>query len=241
MLNEPDEAEVSDEVTEARIRRSLGLMTSPTQQPNYSATNNPAHGSTHGNGSGGPIQRRRFVRDGEVPVVILHPKSEAENRTVTALADMTRLRDSERAARLRAEQSLNEAQAMIQTLRTRIAHAEIAQAEVAQAEVARAETILAHAAHAEPVAVLADPIDPTCREQLHDFHAVPHAETDNMPGIAAKVATAVIGHQVQPRKETDAATPHPPAPSLQRTNRARRQRQMVTEDTEEPTPVKWWR
>ncbi len=240
MLDEPDEAEVSDEVTEARIRRSLGLMTSPTQQPNYATTKNPAPGSAHANG-GGPIQRRRFVRDGEVPVVILHPKSEAENRTATALADMTRLRDSERAARLRAEQALNEAQATIQMLRTRIAHAEIAKAEITQTEVAKSETNLADAVRAELATVLVDPIEATHPEQFHERHVAPHATADAVPGAASGATPVTIEHQAQPRDETDAAVQHTPSPRLHRTSRARRQKQIVTEAGEEPTPVKWWR
>lgn len=76
------------------------------------------------NGGGGQ-PRRRFVRDGEVPVVVLHPRSESDTRHATALSDITRQRDLERAARIRAEQALQDAQATIQGLQTRLAHAEL--------------------------------------------------------------------------------------------------------------------
>ncbi|MGC9271069.1 hypothetical protein [Acidiphilium sp.] len=131
MFNEPNEAEVSDEVTEARIRRSLGLTPTAAPASSQHQTYPHAGSSSHGgHGPGGSSQpRRRFVRDGEVPVVILHPKSEGDNRHAAALADMTRQRDSERAARLRAEQSLHEAQLLIQSLQTRLAHADIERTE----------------------------------------------------------------------------------------------------------------
>lgn len=207
MLNEPDEAEVSDEVTEARIRRSLGLMSSPTPANNHSNTSSQTHGSGGGN-LGGAIQRRRFVRDGEVPVTILHPKSDAENRHAAALADMTRQRDTERAARLRAEQSLHDAQVMIQTLQTRIAHAEIAKSEIAQAETAFAEV-----ARPEPTPAPAAISVPTL--------AAPEVEPEVLPVTNAQPVEA-----------------HPAPP---RQTRSRRAKPPVAAESEEPTPVKWWR
>jgi hypothetical protein len=196
LLNEPDEAEVSDEVTEARIRRSLGLMSSPTPANNHSNTNGQTHGSGGGN-LGGAIQRRRFVRDGEVPVTILHPKSDAENRHAAALADMTRQRDAERAARLRAEQSLHDAQVMIQTLQTRIAHAEIAKSEIAQAEtafaeVARLEPAPAPAAIPVPTLAAADvepEVLPVTSAQPVEAHPAPPRQTRSRrakPPVAAE-------------------------------------------------------
>jgi hypothetical protein len=209
LLNEPDEAEVSDEVTEARIRRSLGLMSSPTPANNHSNTSSQTHGSGGGN-LGGAIQRRRFVRDGEVPVTILHPKSEAENRHAAALADMTRQRDAERAARLRAEQALHDAQVMIQTLQTRIAHAEIAKSEIAQAE-----TVFAEVARPEPAPAPAPAAIPV------PTLAAPEVEPEVLPVTSAQPV------------EAQSAPP--------RQARSRRAKPPVAAESEEPTPVKWWR
>lgn len=110
LLNEPDEVDLADEAMEARIRRSLGMGPSTT-----------AGYSSH--------TRRRFVRDGEVPVVILNPKRESENRHTAALADLAKQLAFERSARERAERALIDAQATIQMLQTRVAHAEIDRAE----------------------------------------------------------------------------------------------------------------
>jgi len=131
-LYEPNEADVSDDAIEARVRRSLGL--SATLSPNHADSNAgpktdaPSHGATHGSGGNG-LFKRRFVRDGEVPVVILHPKSETGHRRAATIADLSQQCDTERAARLRAEQALQDARAKIQTLETRLAHADIERTE----------------------------------------------------------------------------------------------------------------
>ena len=109
---------------EARMRQALGLR---------------------GDGSAvRPVQRRepdgrgrRFVKDGEVPVVVLSgPKDPAAaapaagNRLAAVEAELR----SERAAREKAEQSLREAQASVERLETKLAHAELAHAEALGAE-----------------------------------------------------------------------------------------------------------
>jgi hypothetical protein len=224
LLDEPDEAEVSDEVTEARIRRSLGLMASSPPQTTYTNTSNQSHGhSGGGGGNTGAVPRRRFVRDGEVPVVILHPKSEAENRHATALTDMTRQRDTERTARQRAEQALHEAQALIQTLRTRIAHTEIAHAELARAEPAQTE--------------------PTSALAIETVQAEP-AKTAEIS--SAIVEPAIVGLPAQASADgavpvTTNSTQNTPTQVVTRNTRPRRAKPVVTDEAEEPTPVKWWR
>jgi hypothetical protein len=80
---------------------------------------------------------RRFVRDGEVPVVVLNRAREVGGTQAVptnrlALAENA-LR-SERAARERAERALHEAQANIQHLQTQIGHATLAHAEILSAE-----------------------------------------------------------------------------------------------------------
>jgi hypothetical protein len=100
-----------DHEAEARMRRSLGIGSKPTS------------------GGRGPQPRSRFVRDGDVPVVVLHPKSESETRHAAALAELTGQLAREREAHTRTEQALRDARSTIQTLQTRLAHAEIALAE----------------------------------------------------------------------------------------------------------------
>ncbi|MDD2878253.1 MAG: hypothetical protein PHT60_08710 [Acidiphilium sp.] len=183
MFNTPNEAEISDDETEARIRRSLGL--SATVAPHNNSGNHS--NTTHGSG-GSSLPRRRFVRDGEVPVVVLHPKSESENRHAAALADLTRQRDLERAARSRAEHALQEALGTIQTLQTRLAHADLARTERAApvfvkpaiAEPAIAEPAVTEPAIAEPAApstaLVADAPPPHRRRRAKPVATVATAE-----------------------------------------------------------------
>ena len=97
-----------DDEAEQRARRSLGLGVS--------------------GGTRGAQPRRRFVRDGEVPVVVLHPRSEAETRQAAALAELTAQLNAEREARTRVEQALRDSQAVVRSLQTRLAHTEMAHA-----------------------------------------------------------------------------------------------------------------
>ncbi len=125
---------------------------------------------TGGGGSGGGQEQsggrgrpaRHYAQDGDVPVVRLPPRK--DHAGVAALAKAEEALQEERAAREKVEMALRQAQATIQTLQTKIAHAEIAHAEelTAQrtaAELAHAEDLAAQrqaaeAAHAEELAAL---------------------------------------------------------------------------------------
>lgn len=99
---------------ETRMRRALGLTTnSPPLQQQHSE--HVRH-------------QQRFVRDGEIPTVVLSSdgKSDASSQTGSRLADLESALDSERAARASATRSLEEARTTIQSLQTRLAHAELA-------------------------------------------------------------------------------------------------------------------
>jgi septal ring factor EnvC (AmiA/AmiB activator) len=115
--------------TEAQMRQALGLNSLASPQ---TASEHPP---TLTNGS--HPQRRRFVRDGEVPVTVLHREHHPDGETGINQLDATRqaLR-SETAARERAERSLEEAQTTIRDLQTKLAHERLAKDEAD----ARAET-----------------------------------------------------------------------------------------------------
>jgi hypothetical protein len=123
---------------EARMRQALGLQDGgPGPRPPQ------RRDAEHGG--------RRFVKDGEVPVVVLNG---ARERGADATGPMNRVAAAEaalrneRAARERAERSLQEAVANVQALQTRLAHAELAHREALAAERAareRAEQALAEA------------------------------------------------------------------------------------------------
>ncbi len=80
--------------------------------------------------------RRHFVRDGEVPVVVLsgNGRSDVSPAADTRIADLEFALAAEQAARASTARSLEEARATIQSLQTRLAHAELAFDEVIAAE-----------------------------------------------------------------------------------------------------------
>jgi hypothetical protein len=119
----PDDARLRS--AEAHMRRVLGLR-GDTQR--HVATDYPA---TSTNGS--HPQRRRFVRDGEVPVTVIHrePHPDGEPGSNHLQAARQALR-SEAAAKERAERMLADAQAAVRVLQTKLAHERLAKDEALQ-------------------------------------------------------------------------------------------------------------
>ncbi len=154
---------------------------------------------------------RRFVRDGEVPVVVLSPSREhgpdgpaPVNRIAAAEAALR----SERAARERAERSLRETQANLQHVQTKLAHADLAHSEaLAAARRGREEAEAALAA----ATVAREALELRIAEMEAAQQRAAEAEVRREP---AKPSQAAL---VKPRRKT-AASP------VER----------------EPQPVKWW-
>lgn len=108
--------------TEAHMRRVLGLH---GDTPRQSATD---HSTTTTNGS--HPQRRRFVRDGEVPVIVVNRDHRQDDASGGNQLDAARQAiRSQAAARERAELMLAEAQATIKSLQTTLAHERLAKDE----------------------------------------------------------------------------------------------------------------
>jgi hypothetical protein len=107
---------------ETRARRALGVAASPPPLPQQRSDQ--------------ARRRHHFVRDGEVPVVVLSGDGRSNTRPPadTRIADLEHALEAERAAHASAARSFQEAQAMIQSLQTRLAHAELASDEVIAAE-----------------------------------------------------------------------------------------------------------
>jgi hypothetical protein len=85
----------------------------------------------------GDRQKRRFVHDGEVPVVVLGGSNMGSSSSgVTAtnrLAVAETALDAERVARKQVERTLSEAQALVHDLQTKIGHAGLARDEAVEA------------------------------------------------------------------------------------------------------------
>jgi hypothetical protein len=122
----PDDQDTQN--AEIRARRSLGLTANPP--PRQQQRVDQAR------------PRHRFVRDGEVPVVVVSGdgRSDASPHADSRLAGIESALAAERAAHASTARSLEEALATIQSLRTRLAHAEMASDEaIAVERRARAE------------------------------------------------------------------------------------------------------
>ncbi len=107
---------------EAQMRRNLGVE---SRAGSYPFRVNERHQSA-----------RRFVRDGEVPVVVVNrrdPAVEGGAAPVNRLALAESALGAEQALRQRCERSLQEAQASLRELQTKIGHALLARDEALEA------------------------------------------------------------------------------------------------------------
>jgi hypothetical protein len=112
--------------TEAQMRHALGLRGST---PSRSTADHPTTST-----GGSQPQRRRFVRDGEVPVTVIRRDHQQDTEPgINQLDAARRAVRSEAMARERAERSLEEAQVTIRDLQTKLAHERLAKVEALEA------------------------------------------------------------------------------------------------------------
>lgn len=107
------------------MRRALGLDGAPSASTKLPAPTNPPDVSS---------ARRRFVRDGEVPVTVVNRTAAPRDEPLGAnrLDAARQALQSQTAAREEAERLLAEARATIRDLQTKLAHEHLARQEVAQ-------------------------------------------------------------------------------------------------------------
>ncbi len=104
------------------MRHALGL------RGNTAPRSTSDHPLTSTNGSQPP--RRRFVRDGEVPVTVIRRDHQTDVEPGTNQLDAARQAiRSEAMSRERAERSLDEAEVTIRDLQTKLAHERLAKTE----------------------------------------------------------------------------------------------------------------
>ena len=106
--------------TEVQMRRALGLGGEPSPQPAHSP-NSP---------NGLHPQRRHFVRDGEVPVTVIHRHNghDISHELDSAKQDLL----AQTTAREQAERALADARSTIHDLETKLGHERFARDEVTQ-------------------------------------------------------------------------------------------------------------
>jgi peptidoglycan hydrolase CwlO-like protein len=146
------------------MRRALGLQRSSPESPDPTPSASVPSGP-HPN-------RRRLVRDGDVPVTVIHRDSHQDEGTGSNQLDTVRqsLRQQTE-ARERAERLLTEAQNTIRDLQTKLAHERLSKDELLQAvqrseaethaakhrlETVQAELVAEHAARQKAEEALAE-------------------------------------------------------------------------------------
>ena len=118
--------------TEEQMRRALGLHnSSPTQDRPVPPPASPVASSP---------QRRRFIRDGEVPVSVIR-RDQADGAGTNKLDAMRQALSEHVAARKRAEHLIQEAQATIHDLQTKLAHERLARDEAIQRVVSEKQVV----------------------------------------------------------------------------------------------------
>jgi hypothetical protein len=178
---------------------------------------------TRSSTSGSQPQRHRFVRDGEVPVTVIHRDHHPDGGAGTNQLEAARQAvQAEAAARDRAERSLTEAQMTIRDLQTKLAHERLAKDEALET-VRRAETEAQAAAHAQETAVAELAAERLARRYAEDaleqaLEARQEAERrlrDTMADREAWMASepshgqavAIMTKQTMPASPTTGATP----------------------------------
>jgi hypothetical protein len=116
-MSEQSTDELRLRATEAQMRRALGLDNSVPARVQTAYSVPPSGAITH---------RRHFVRDGEVPVTVVHHEDQGGTNKLESARQALR---EQTAAREQAEQHLVEAQATIQALETQLAHERISKDE----------------------------------------------------------------------------------------------------------------
>ncbi len=127
------------EDAEAQMRRALGLFGEGARNRPDADRQEPAARSGGFAQAGFPqggVHRRRFVQDGEIPVTVVRrdaPDAMAQGPTSSRLQRTEAALTAETAARDRAERGLQETQAALQALQTKIGHNELAKNEAVAA------------------------------------------------------------------------------------------------------------
>lgn len=210
----PDPEAIALDEVEARMRLALNIQQAGGTLVSPSRTSDPW-------GSSRPPRRKRFAREGEVKVTVIprHGLAMHQDPEEAAVA-------RERQRRLEAERGLREAQAALDGLRTRLAHAEMARDEAvgeAMARSAALETLRTEILLAEQAIV-----------QLQE-------ETARLAAICEQAERALEAERA--RREAAEARVMASVPLLVEAPRRHgrgRPKGAKNKPKIDPQPVKWW-
>jgi hypothetical protein len=202
------------------MRRALGLNGVPRTHHGPPAADHPETAARQRKFTPGP-HRRRFAQDGDIPTTFLRRDTGEEGQAPSRLEAAEAALTHDTTARERAERALQEAQAHIHDLQTKLGHAELARQEALQA--AERERQATATLRSEMLALRARLEAPPAR--------APHSEPAEMP------------RRGRGRPRVREKAPEPPRETpLKETSRP--QKRATTRKTKaperEPKPVKWW-
>ena len=219
------------------MRRALGLTGERSGRSNPPQAEQPQAGPPGRPAGRSPADkpRHRFVQDGAVPVTIVnrHRPDEADIQSASRAAIDATLQD-ERAARARAERSLQDALATVHDLQTKLGHAELAHREASSA--AQAEVGALRAGHQERELRWTEDLAADRAARLAAEAALAEATRARVPAERRRTpATAA-----QPAPDLPGIPPAPVARAPGKPT-AKRTRKLASEPRQhEPEPVKWW-
>ena len=175
--------------------------------------------------------KRRFVRDGEVPVVVVRRDTgndQGATRAAAGVVPTNRVEQAEaalraeREARERAERALSEAQALIRDLQTKLGHTGLARDEALDAA-RRAEADRPAVEHALQVAEAALQAERRARETAE-----------------AALEDALADRETAEDRLRQAVRSAPAKQALRRPAAPKPPRAATASPSREPQPVKWW-
>jgi len=222
------------------MRRALGLTGGRAVRSSPAQTERPQAGPPvrSASRSSADKPRHRFVQDGAVPVTVIsrHRSDEADGPSASRAAIEAALRD-ERAARERAERSLQEALAMVRDLQTKLGHADLARREASEkAEAARAAADSLRTEHQERELRWHEDLAAERAARLLAEAALAEATCAREPAKWTRASAPAA----QPALDLQDASPAPVAKAPAKPA-AKRTRKVGSEARQrEPRPVKWW-
>ena len=211
--------------TEAQMRRALGLRnTSQTQAISLPAA--PSASISH-------PQRRRFVRDGEVPVSVIHLDQGDASGTNALEAARQTLREQV-TAREHAEHLLQDAKALIHDLQTKLAHERLARDEAVQ-RAGGERQVVEQALQSVQDELTLERASRQKAEQKHDEAVTARQKAEER--LLEMLAT-------QDAQRASQATSNPtniPAGSSDKQNQGRRRGRPTKSNQSETDFVEWWK
>jgi hypothetical protein len=199
--------------TEAQMRRALGLEDGSPQGPQPSPPT-PSFVGSH-------RSPRRFVRDGEVPVSIIHSDDTSGTHQLETARQTIR---SLTAAKEHAERSLEEAQVTIRHLQTEVAHERLAKDEAAHHAESEREAIEQTLKLAQAALV----VERTARQQAEEC-------------LAEALKGRREAEELLRQSSAARTAPKPAKPAARRTSAVKSKARRSSPASEEDSDViEWW-